>query len=55
MVKKKQIREEFDKFFKMGNEKEIKKYLTEYPWLLSEISNEMLLHWVLWKMRREGE
>ncbi len=41
MVKKKQIREEFEKFFKAGNEKEIKIYLQKYPWLLQEVSSEM--------------
>lgn len=33
---KKKIREEFDKFFKSGNELKIKEMLEMYPWLLQE-------------------
>ncbi|MCK4379669.1 MAG: hypothetical protein KAW51_00915 [Candidatus Lokiarchaeota archaeon] len=36
---KKKIREEFDKLFKKGNEKAIKKMLDKNPWLLNEVSN----------------
>ncbi len=38
---KKKIREEFDKFFKNGDEKAIKKMLDKNPWLLDEVSNTM--------------
>jgi len=38
---KKKIREEFDKLFKKGNEKAIKKMLDKNPWLLDEVSNTM--------------
>lgn len=38
---KKKIREEFDKLFKKGNEKAIKKMLDKNPWLLGEVSNTM--------------
>jgi len=38
---KKKIREEFDKLFKNGNEKAIKKMLDKNPWLLDEVSNTM--------------
>lgn len=41
MAKKKKIREDFDKLFKSGNEKAIKKMLDKYPWLLDEVSTEM--------------
>ena len=41
MVKKSKIREDFEEVFKSGNQKIIKKYLEQYPWLLNEISNEM--------------
>jgi len=41
MAKKKKIREDFDKIFKSGNEKAIKKMLDKYPWLLDEVSSEM--------------
>jgi coproporphyrinogen III oxidase-like Fe-S oxidoreductase len=36
MAKKKKIREEFDIYFKSGNEEKIKQMLAEYPWLLDE-------------------
>ncbi|MFX1566761.1 MAG: hypothetical protein ACFFCV_00180 [Promethearchaeota archaeon] len=38
---KKKIREEFDKLFKKGDEKAIKKMLDKNPWLLNEVSNTM--------------
>ncbi|TKJ23659.1 MAG: hypothetical protein CEE43_03075 [Promethearchaeota archaeon Loki_b32] len=38
---KKKIREEFDKLFKKGNEKAIKKMLDKNPWLLNEVSHTM--------------
>lgn len=38
---KKKIREEFDKLFKQGDEKAIKKMLEKNPWLLDEVSNSM--------------
>ena len=38
---KKKIREEFDKAFKHGDEKIIKKMLAKNPWLQSEISSSM--------------
>ncbi|MFW9998633.1 MAG: hypothetical protein ACFE9Q_01850 [Candidatus Hodarchaeota archaeon] len=38
---KKKIREEFDKHFKNGNEKAIKKMLEKNPWLLDEVSHSM--------------
>jgi hypothetical protein len=38
---KKKIREEFDKLFKKGDEKSIKKLLEKNPWLLDEVSNTM--------------
>ncbi|NVM35115.1 MAG: hypothetical protein HWN81_05935 [Candidatus Lokiarchaeota archaeon] len=38
---KKKIREEFDKLFKKGNEKAIKKMLDKNPWLLDEVSNTL--------------
>ena len=41
MVKKKKIREDFEKVFKAGDDKLIKEMLAEYPWLLEEISQEM--------------
>jgi hypothetical protein len=41
MVKKSKIREDFEEVFKSGNQTIIKQYLEKYPWLLSEISNEM--------------
>ena len=41
MAKKKKIREDFEKIFKSGNEKSIKKMLDKYPWLLDEVSTEM--------------
>ena len=41
MAKKKKIRENFEKIFKSGNEKSIKKMLDKYPWLLDEVSTEM--------------
>ena len=41
MAKKKKIREEFNTIFKTGNEDAIKEMLDKYPWLLSEVSNEM--------------
>ena len=41
MAKKKKIREEFDKLFKKGDEKAIKKMLDKNPWLLDEVSNTM--------------
>lgn len=41
MVSKKKIREEFEAIFKSGKEKEIKKYLEKFPWLLQEKSSEM--------------
>ena len=41
MAKKKKIREEFDKIFKSGDEKSIKKMLDTFPWLLDEVSTEM--------------
>jgi hypothetical protein len=41
MVNKKKIREEFNKMFTSGNEKGIKKMLDKFPWLLSEVSDEL--------------
>ncbi|MFX1309047.1 MAG: hypothetical protein ACFE9M_04135 [Promethearchaeota archaeon] len=41
MAKKKKIREEFDRLFAKGNEKEIKKMLDKNPWLLDEVSHSM--------------
>ncbi|TXT54970.1 MAG: hypothetical protein BAJALOKI1v1_2110003 [Promethearchaeota archaeon] len=41
MVKKKKIREEFDKVFKSGDQKKIKQMLEENPWLLEEVSEEI--------------
>jgi coproporphyrinogen III oxidase-like Fe-S oxidoreductase len=41
MVKKKKIREEFEKVFQSGNEKEIKKMLEKNTWLLDEMTSEM--------------
>jgi len=41
MVKKKKIREEFERIFKSGNEKEIKKMLEKNSWLLDEMTSEM--------------
>ena len=41
MVKKKKIREEFEKVFQSGNEKEIKKMLEKNSWLLNEMTSEM--------------
>ena len=38
---KKKIREEFDKLFKKGDEKAIKKMLDKNPWLLDEVSHSM--------------
>lgn len=38
---KKKIREEFDKAFKKGDEKTIKKLLEKNPWLQDEISSSM--------------
>ncbi|MFX0080656.1 MAG: hypothetical protein ACFE94_02785 [Candidatus Hodarchaeota archaeon] len=38
---KKKIREEFDKVFKKGDEKAIKKLLDKNPWLQDEISSSM--------------
>lgn len=38
---KKKIREEFDKLFKNGDEKAIKKMLDKNPWLLDEVSHSM--------------
>ncbi len=38
---KKKIREEFDKLFKKGDEKAIKKLLDKNPWLLGEVSQTM--------------
>jgi hypothetical protein len=38
---KKKIRDEFDKLFKKGDEKAIKKMLDKNPWLLDEVSNTM--------------
>jgi len=38
---KKKIREEFDKVFKKGDEKAIKKLLDKYPWLQEEVSISM--------------
>ena len=38
---KKKIREEFDRLFKKGDEKAIKKMLDKNPWLLDEVSNTM--------------
>ena len=38
---KKKIREQFEKVFKEGNDKAIKKMLSKNPWLLEEISQEM--------------
>ncbi len=38
---KKKIRDEFDKLFKKGNEKAIKKMLDKNPWLLDEVSHTM--------------
>ena len=41
MVNKKKIREEFKEIFASGNEKKIKKMLDKFPWLLSEVSDEL--------------
>ena len=41
MAKKKTIRQQFDSFFKSGNERMIKKMLSDYPWLLHEQQNRM--------------
>jgi len=41
MGKKKKIREDFEAIFKTGDEKAIKMYLENYPWLLNEVSSEM--------------
>ncbi len=41
MFKKKKVRDEFDEFFKSGNEKMIKKMLEENPWLLNEWEGKM--------------
>ena len=38
---KKKIREQFDKLFKKGDEKAIKKMLDKNPWLLDEVSHTM--------------
>ena len=38
---KKKIREEFDKVFKKGDEKSIKKMLDKNPWLQDEVSSSM--------------
>ena len=38
---KKKIREEFDKLFKKGDEKAIKKMLDKNPWLLDEVSHSI--------------
>lgn len=38
---KKKIREEFDKVFKNGDEKTIKKMLEKNPWLQDEVSSSM--------------
>ncbi len=38
---KKKVREEFDKLFKKGDEKAIKKMLDKNPWLLNEVSHTM--------------
>ena len=38
---KKKIREEFDKVFKKGDEKAIKKMLDKNPWLQNEVSSSM--------------
>ena len=38
---KKKIREEFDKIFKKGDEKAIKKMLDKNPWLQDEVSSSM--------------
>jgi hypothetical protein len=38
---KKKIREEFDKLFKRGDEKAIKKMLKKNPWLLDEVSDSV--------------
>ncbi|MFX0028241.1 MAG: hypothetical protein ACFE8B_03460 [Candidatus Hermodarchaeota archaeon] len=38
---KKKIREDFDKAFKKGDEKTIKKMLEKNPWLQSEITSSM--------------
>jgi hypothetical protein len=41
MAKKKKIREDFERVFKSGNEKEIKKMLEKNPWLLDEMSSQI--------------
>ena len=41
MGKKKKIREEFTKVFESGNDRAIKEMLTNYPWLLDEMSSNM--------------
>ncbi|MHA1340736.1 MAG: hypothetical protein ACTSRZ_11515 [Promethearchaeota archaeon] len=41
MFKKKKIREEFEQYFKEGNEAMIKKMLDENPWLLTEWQRNM--------------
>ena len=41
MGKKKKIREEFTKVFESGDDRAIKEMLTNYPWLLDEMSSNM--------------
>lgn len=41
MFKRKKIREEFDEYFKNGNETMMKKMLDENPWLLNEWQGKM--------------
>ncbi|MHA1821898.1 MAG: hypothetical protein ACTSU2_00285 [Promethearchaeota archaeon] len=41
MFKKKKIRDEFEEYFKAGNEEMIKKMLNENPWLLEEWQGKM--------------
>jgi len=41
MMKKKKIREDFEKYFKEGNESMIKKMLEENPWLMNEWQRTM--------------
>lgn len=41
MFKKKKVRDEFEEFFKSGDEDKIKEMLDEHPWLLDEWSGRM--------------
>ncbi len=41
MAKKKKIRDDFEFYFKRGDEKKIKQMLVDYPWLLDEQERRM--------------